>query len=100
MAMSINEELSKIGDVQGIVVVASSLKGGNAISELNGPDCRRMSLMYAARCGLASPGVNGYVEIYPVGEDCKRLEFDNVQQLKTAKVAGFQAAVPVTRKIV
>jgi hypothetical protein len=99
MALSVNEELSTIGDVQGTVMVDSDSPGPLAYTELESPECRRKALMFAASKGLASPGINGNVETFPIGEDGKEIDAEDIEALKKTKVAGFRAAVPVTRKI-
>lgn len=99
MALSVNEELSQIGDIQGTVVVETDKIGAEAYSELESPDCRRKALIYAASKGLASPGVNGNVEMYPIDGGGKEIDILDPKAVKNIKVAGFRAAVPVTRKI-
>ena len=96
MALEVLDDLSVVDDTQAKVIVESSLSdGGAAYSELKSADCRRAALVYAAKQGLPSPGINGTVQTYPVDKDG-----EEVVNAKTQKVAKFRAEVPVTRRIV
>lgn len=96
MAIYVIDELSKVDDTAGVIVIRSDREEGNlAYPELQGPAARRAAIMKAAKLGLPDPRINGNVSVYPVDE-----EGDEVVDPRKQKVVAFQCDVPVTRRLV
>lgn len=96
MAIYVLDDLSKVNDTTGVIVLRSDrLEGNLAYPELQGPGARRAALMKAAQLGLPDPRVNGNASVYPVDENG-----DEVSDPKKQKVAAFQCDIPVTRRLV
>jgi hypothetical protein len=96
MAIYVVDELSKVDDTQGVIVIRSDRQESNfAYPELQGPAARRVAIMKAAQLGLPDPRASGSASVYPVDEEGREIVDPRKQ-----KVAAFQCDVPVTRRLV
>lgn len=96
MSITVIEELCRVDDTAGNIVVESTIKeGGLAITELQGGMARRMAIMAAAKLGLPDPRANGSALVYPVDEAGRPVS-DPLKQ----KTAAYRADIPVTRRLV
>jgi hypothetical protein len=96
MAVFVVENLSKVDDTNGVIVVASDQKNSNiAYAELQGPGARRAAIIKAAQLGLPDPRVNGSVNVYPVDKAGKEITDPRKQQVDV-----FRCDVPVVRRLV
>ena len=93
MTLQVLDDRCQVNETSGVIIVASDLKGADAIVELESPETRKMALTKAAALGLSSPGVNGNVQIVPVSANGGVLETPGQEP------ARYQAEVPVTRKL-
>lgn len=96
MSLHIVDDQCVLNDTNGKVVIrSSSANGAVAFPELSGAEARRMALMKAAQHGLASPGISGNPDIYPVD-----VSGNEVVDVKTQKIDHFRVDIPVTRQLV
>jgi len=93
MALAVIEERNANDTTMTVVIESDAPDGGDAYTELRGPDCRRMAIMHAAKQGLAQPGVNNVPTTYPVDKDGKEITDP------AAPFYRFRADVSVTRRI-
>ena len=94
MALKVVDVLEHNDTTAVIVIESDHEDGGNAYTELQGPDCRRLAIMHAAKeLGLSQPGVNNVTIAYPVDKKGKEITDQRV------KFHRFRADISVTRRI-